>query len=315
MKLKQTLIATAVAAAVLAPAAAMAEASMYGSARASLTIVDDGDDTSTEVKNHSSRWGFKGSEDIGNGLTAFGHYEMGLSTAKGTFGAGSQTNRLAYIGAKGGFGELRIGTQWGAYYSMVGGTTDQFNAVGADHIRGTFRLPNALGYVGSFGPAKVMATFVMKNDDAADEDNIDRIQLGAKFNAGPVAIGIGVDSLSDFEAGGESGNAVGIGATYAAGGMTFAAAFTNTDKELVAGDEAEKMIEVYAAFTVGDRDTIRASYGQTDNGDNTPNSISLGYNNRISGSTRLWVEGQIDNADQKGVDDTTEISLGFRHDW
>src|SRR5690606_18716325 len=59
-----------------------------------------------------SRWGLRGSEDIGNGLKVNFRLESGFNSNNGASG---QNNRLfgraAWVGLSGGFGEFRAGRQ------------------------------------------------------------------------------------------------------------------------------------------------------------------------------------------------------------
>ncbi|MCB1755248.1 MAG: porin [Gammaproteobacteria bacterium] len=314
MKLRNSLIAVAVATAVAAPLTAMADASMYGSVRLSVRGIDAGDDMKWNIANHSSRLGFKGSEELDNGLKAVAHYELGVNADQAIFATGASANRLSYVGLEGGFGGVYLGAQWTPFYTVVGGTTDQFNAVGANHIHSTVRTGDALAYAGTFGPATIIGAVVMTDMNETETDEIDIFQLGAQFNAGPVAVGIAVDQRAESAG---DGTRFGLGATYSAGEMTFAAEFTSSEATLEGGTEDDDDVtgfEIYGGFGLGNGNLIHASFGQTDDGNNTPNSISLGYQKKLSKATRFWVEGMIDDPDTD-ADDTTTVSIGMRHDW
>lgn len=312
---KKTLIAASLATmAMAAPLAASADATVYGSIRLSMVGVDDGDDMKWNVKNNSSRLGFKGSEELDNGLKAVAHYEMGVGADTGTFGGGT-ANRLSYVGIEGGFGGIYIGAQWTPFYTLVGGTTDQFNALGANHINSTFRIGDAIAYAGTFGPATVIAAIIASDfstEDYDDDDAIDIIHAGAKFDAGPVTVGVALDNRSE---GTGDGTRYGLAATYSAGEMTVAAEFTSTEAEMAGTEDDATGIEVYAGFGLGNGNLIHASYGQTDNGDATPSDITLGYQKKMSKRTKMWVEAGLGSTDVDGDDDTTTIAVGMRHDW
>ena len=93
--MKKTAIAVALASLVAAPAA-FADTTVYGSARAALNYEDDDSDARTnwKVQNQSSRLGFRGSEDLGRGLSAIYHYEFGVNIAEGSEIGGSSTGWL-----------------------------------------------------------------------------------------------------------------------------------------------------------------------------------------------------------------------------
>ena len=64
----------------------------------------------------------KGSEDLGNGLSAIYQFEYGANVANGGSGFSS---RETWVGLKGGFGEVRFGNTESPYYT-VEGRTDVF---------------------------------------------------------------------------------------------------------------------------------------------------------------------------------------------
>jgi len=117
--MKKTLIVGAVIAAFTTAAAAQQASSvtLYGiadinvaqsetHAGATITGID-------QVPNpRGSRFGMRGSENLGGGMRAIFQLEAGLSMADGTTTANSQLfNRHAWVGLAGGFGELTVGRQ------------------------------------------------------------------------------------------------------------------------------------------------------------------------------------------------------------
>jgi predicted porin len=77
-----------------------------------------------DVQNNSSRIGVKGSEDLGNGLSAIYQYEFGVDA---TDGGNLNSNRPKWIGLESDqWGRIKLGTQWTPYYN-VAGAADQFN--------------------------------------------------------------------------------------------------------------------------------------------------------------------------------------------
>ena len=123
--MKKKLIAIAVAAA-LAPAAAMADATVYGRVHASLDSVSGiaANKNNLALNSNSSRFGVKGSTDLDGGLKAMFQLESGVNSAGGTVpdgngGAGGtgpvfSNARDMYVGLSGGFGSVTAGRQGGA---------------------------------------------------------------------------------------------------------------------------------------------------------------------------------------------------------
>lgn len=112
--MKKHLIATAVAAAVSMPA--VAQVTLYGTIDVGVATANKTGTTAAQGPNMTNvqsnlwttnRWGFRGTEDLGGGLKAnFGVESSYDATASFTNDIG---NRGAFVGASGGFGEVRIG--------------------------------------------------------------------------------------------------------------------------------------------------------------------------------------------------------------
>ena len=107
--MKKTLIALALTA---LPVAAMADVVLYGQIKGGVGYVSNSNDfqngSITQLEDYGSRIGFKGSEDLGNGLKAFWQVEQSVSLA-GKEAAGNWNTRDTFIGLEGGFGKVRVG--------------------------------------------------------------------------------------------------------------------------------------------------------------------------------------------------------------
>jgi predicted porin len=124
--MQKKLIALAVAGIVAAPAFAQSNVTMYGRLDYGyLNAKEDNNGTETKMNSTgfgtgaltTSRLGFKGSEDLGNGLKA--HFQLELQIADSSaFGDDTGSNvgdsfdtRLALVGLSGGFGSVTLGRQ------------------------------------------------------------------------------------------------------------------------------------------------------------------------------------------------------------
>ncbi len=114
--MQKKLIAIAIAAA-LAPAAAMADTSnvvVYGKMNMSYDRFDNDaatNNTASFVSNNSSRLGFKGSEDLGDGLKAVWQIEAGVAADGETTQGALNSVRDTFVGLSGGFGAVTVGRQ------------------------------------------------------------------------------------------------------------------------------------------------------------------------------------------------------------
>lgn len=135
--MKKSLVALAVLGAFAGAASAQSSVTIYGVADAWVGSQKDTGGvvvpqvSSTNVLSSGglsrSRLGFKGTEDLGGGLSAVFVLEAGLSIDNGTAG-GLSFNRQSYVGFAGGFGEVTFGKMWTAYDDIEGKASSVFGS-------------------------------------------------------------------------------------------------------------------------------------------------------------------------------------------
>ena len=164
--MKKTLIAIAALAVV---GAASAQVTLYGKIDATAKASTTGKSGAAPVADltkysidsaglSGSRWGVKGSEDLGGGLTASFQLEQGFSVDTGEASNTRQFHRQAYATLGGGFGSLSLGRQYGTIDNVIGyldiqGYTSN-SAMGsafaagahADGTDGSGRISNSIVY-------------------------------------------------------------------------------------------------------------------------------------------------------------------------
>ena len=133
--MKKTLIALAVLA---ASGAAMAQSSVtlygvadvwFGSTKATVDGVGQRQTVINTSGVNGSRFGLKGTEDLGNGLKAIFQLENGFSQDTGGFKtAGVLFDRQAYVGLTGGFGTVTLGRQYSPFDDFNGATNHNYDA-------------------------------------------------------------------------------------------------------------------------------------------------------------------------------------------
>jgi predicted porin len=104
-----------------------------------------------------SRWGVKGSEDLGDGLKAIFQLESGFNVNSGSMGQGSRLfGRQAYVGlASDSYGQLTFGRQYDPTIDLWSGFTAPGNWIGdlgahpydTDNSDWDFRTQNSVKYV------------------------------------------------------------------------------------------------------------------------------------------------------------------------
>ena len=160
------------------------------------------------------RWGLKGTEDLGNGLTVGFILEDGFSSDNGADSA-PMFNRESSLFIEGGFGKLAMGrmgslnngqSSW-AKVGMINafGTSDWGNySVQVGNVMATAaQWDNMVVYqTPDFAGFKVYAQYGMGNtvtdyDSVENESSSDRYYaLGATYNNGPFAAYFAVDSIN-----------------------------------------------------------------------------------------------------------------------
>ena len=179
--MKKTIISAAVLLSGLAASTAIAQSSVsiYGivdSGLAHITNVNAAGDSVTKVpsltSSFPSRIGFRGTEDLGNGLQAFFILENGLALDTGTLQQGGRLfGRQALVGIKGSFGTVTLGRQNNMTYISALKTDvlgPNLFAIGSiDPYLPNARSDNAIGYQGSFDNFVVGATWSFGRDASA----------------------------------------------------------------------------------------------------------------------------------------------------
>ncbi|MES2260352.1 MAG: porin [Pseudomonadota bacterium] len=112
---------------------AQSDIQIYGSIDAGITLEQGGPAGSvtklaTGVPG-GNRLGFRGSENLGDGLTAFFVLENGFAADTGNLGQGGlMFGRRAYVGLKGDFGSITFGRQYGPHFYALGFVADPFES-------------------------------------------------------------------------------------------------------------------------------------------------------------------------------------------
>ena len=142
--MKKAFAAIAVFGAFSAPAHAQSAVTIYGIADASI-VRDSGGTAGSVTRVNSgaaamSRVGFKGTEDLGGGLSAMFVLETGFRLDTGVQDvAGTLFNRQAYVGVKSAsLGALTIGRQYTPYYNTLSQVMDPFGGGYAGNAKNLF---------------------------------------------------------------------------------------------------------------------------------------------------------------------------------
>lgn len=288
--MKKSLIALAVLAAAGA-ASAQSSVSLYGLVDAYVGNVKD---TITGVRPKSqtvvdtnglnnSRWGLKGSEDLGNGLKANFVLEAGFETDTGAAGSlGSTFQRKSTVGLSGAFGSVELGRNYTAYDTLravtnntadtnVAVTTDVWkNGIGySNRASNSVRFDSAVygGVSGSisygFGENKDLDTTVNPAVVKLGNDSTDMLSLHVKYANGPLLVGYAhQNEMGDGTVTGPDKKFNLIAGSYDFGVAKLVAGY-NTEK-VTAGGDKDKEYQFGVQAPLGAAVTVFAGYANSE---------------------------------------------------
>ncbi|AKM31393.1 porin [Pandoraea faecigallinarum] len=154
-----------------------------------------------------SRWGIKGTEDLGGGNKAFFLLENGFNLGNGQSLQGSREfGRLAYVGVSNpSIGALSIGRQGGVFLDWVSKFNPLNNAVYAIKMQDTAfsdRLDNSFRYTARLGAFEGMIQYSKGYDDVSfgaasttpgDNRRAQVVDAGIRYASGPLSFVIAYD--------------------------------------------------------------------------------------------------------------------------
>jgi predicted porin len=116
-----------------------------------------------------SRWGLRGTEDLGDGLRAVYTLEAGFAVDSGvSLQGGRAFGRQSFVGVSGGWGTFTLGRQWTmTFYSMVDADVigpSVFGLATLDPYLPNARSDNSISYRGTFAGITIGGTYSLGRD-------------------------------------------------------------------------------------------------------------------------------------------------------
>lgn len=159
------------------PAIAQSNVTIYGIIDSGVAYTTNANNAGGSVAKMSSiagsvpsRIGFRGTEDLGGGLSAIFNLETGFGPDNGSLGQGNRLfGRLAFVGLKSSYGTLTVGRINNMSYIA----TAKADVLGPnlfgnlDPYLPNARSDNAIGYLGKFSDVTVGATYSFGRDATA----------------------------------------------------------------------------------------------------------------------------------------------------
>jgi len=296
----------AVAAALAAPMIASADATLYGKINESIDYFDikDGfngwtlNGNNAEGSGRASRFGFKGSEDLGGGLKAIYQLEFGIGITSGT----TISQRNQWVGMAGDWGQFRVGRH-DTPMKMSTGKLDQFGDTIGDY-NGTIgfndvRAARAIAYISpkisgfSFAGAVVPGAATGPQGDVNDS-LASAYSVAGIYSNGPWYASAAYESFNSDNYVADSGDydkwRIGLG-ILDLNGFTVAGVYENqSDVNGVKGDD-NGLWQLQAGYSFGNN-KIKGMYGQKDRDSNVSkkdlNSWAIGFDHSFSKRTSVY---------------------------
>lgn len=333
--MRKTLMALAILGGFSGAASAQSSVGIYG--LVDLGIVQESGSAAGSVTKltsgiaNGSRLGFKGTEDLGGGLSAMFTLENGFDASTGTLGQGGLFfGRQAFVGVAGGFGSVKLGRQYTPVDDLVG-AVDPFS----NGFAGRMQNVLAAGYVSRANNDLMFSTPTMGGfsgnlaygfgEVAGDTAAGRYLGASAGYADGPLFVRLAWQRSNNATATGAAGNTL-LGATYNFGAAKLHAAFavSKTDAAGVTSVDAnDGMLGVSVPFGAS---TVLASYVRRNDRlavNKDADQIGIGYTYDMSKRTSLYAAYArisnkngaayvVGNATEAGSGDKA-FNLGIRH--
>lgn len=339
--MKKSLIALAVLA---ASGAAMAQSSVtvYGIADVWVGSVKADGVRNTHVGSggvSGSRWGIKGTEDLGGGLKANFLFEQGVSidtgaskgladNMNGTTNSGASAfGRQSYVGLSGGFGEVKLGKMWTAYDDVSGASDAVFDSA-LSPMNEVFKSTgynsnpgNSMYYATpSFGGFAGAVSYSLGEDKTTTLSASSIASYNVTYTAGPLALQFGYQ-VEDSNLQAPDKKFTRLGGTY---DLSVAKLYANYGKVSNVGYVVDRDASEYQIgfdFPVSSALTLSASYAKSD--DSNPAGVyeqtrkGYGIGAAYSLSKRTTVYGGYES-DKKTVQNAADskhnlLAVGLKH--
>lgn len=225
-----------------------------------------------------SRWGIRGSEDLGGGASAFFVLESGIDADTGMLGLGGRLfGRHAYVGLRNEYGTISLGRQQNLLFDqMIKYDPMSFSARYSAFMHDANlagRVDNGIKYVGTFGGVTAGALYSLGRNldgEVAGNPRVAReIGLSLGYAGGPIDIGVFYDQYqgNTIATQDRAAKRWAIGTSYDAGFMKGFAGFRSLNDEIVPAGAPVIRSNLYwvgASFKLFPAFTLTGSVYKTD---------------------------------------------------
>jgi predicted porin len=328
MHMKKSLIALAV----LASTGAMAQSSvtLYGIVDVNLQSKTAGNITKQALESggvSGSRFGFKGTEDLGGGLKANFVLENGFAADTGAATAGF--NRQAYVGLSGAFGEIQLGNAYSALDDIHGSANAVFDSILSPTAGSTATKSFQAGYVSnpknnikylspSFAGFTGTVSYALGEDKTSTTKAHNVVGLNVQYANGPVYVGYGFQSDKKNVAVGVATEHNLINASYDLGVAKVLASYRSV-KNTDLGDDKENVAQIGVDVPVGTNLVVSTGFASAvaENAgaaDRKGNAFALGASYSLSKRTSIYTGFNLTQIKQASFKEKSSLyAVGIRH--
>jgi predicted porin len=311
---KKITLAALVIGAFATSAQAQSNVTIYGVVDLGLAKTTNG--TTVERENHASRLGFKGSEELGNGLQAIFNLESEILADTG-MQKGNLFDRQSWVGLKGSFGTVYMGRT----KDLIDGAQGRVEPFGADGVVGKVnevmmrggvgasRVANAITYNSpSFQGFVVSAQAVLSEVKGADTGYAGLVT----YDNGPVSLHAGYQRAVQATVTPAEPKLWTVGGGYKFGDAKVTAAYSKGDTDVAATGEFKSYL-VGLSYAIGGGEA-KAVYGKQKQSNNKVNDLDtvkefgLGYDYSLSKRTAVY-----GYAGRERVKSLTSYQVGITH--
>lgn len=292
------------AAALLAPSARAADetVTIYGVADVYAQAAQ-GDRTELSLQSgglSGSRLGFKGSRDVGDGLSGLFRFEMGLAVDQGVSTQGGRLfGRQAFVGLSGGFGTVSAGRQYLPHFNAVDNFDPFSTGAGSGASSGIVsllaaRADNSVVYDAPKMGAFSLSAMAALAESGSSNSNGNIYSANLDFAQGPLDLGLAFVQKTHAAAGDPSSSIVLLAGSYDAGAVKVMGGVqvVKDGTGAAATDDDRTEFFVGVAVPMGAKDTLSVGgySGKTKNvSGSQATQLSLGWTHSLGKGLDAYV--------------------------
>ena len=304
--MKRNVLLLSIVAAFAGAAGAQSSVTIYGRVNTSVeSQKTTGVERTVVLQNNSSRWGLKGSEDLGSGMKAFLFLESGFGSDTGQLtGGGGLFNRESFAGISGGFGAIRGGritspvyfasADYVSMHNHDTGTSSDFlfgfAATGGNNNNSiTYKTPS-LG----FGDIEIAYSLAASGSEQPGSANLRNTQIAYNYVGGPLHIGAGYAQMDDKRAAtvpNRKDQTAVIRALYEMGAFTVGGYYERSKLEFAGQRRSRNNFRLAGMYAMGPSE-FHLNFGLagefSGTNDTGAKQFTVGYNYNLSKRTKVY---------------------------